>query len=101
MGRDDNTQLIIVVHTDSVGNENYNLGLSVRRPQSAARSLMQQGIDYTRIETEEGVNLSPLQITVPKPVSRKIAGVRSLYTEVKSMSKSLKLRSSIIFLSPQ
>lgn len=60
MGRDDNTQLLIVGHTDSVGNENYNLGLSVRRAQSAARYLMQQGIDYTRIETEGRGETGPI-----------------------------------------
>lgn len=60
MNRDDNTNLMIVGHTDSVGNEDYNQLLSERRAQSAARYLMQQNIDYSRISTEGRGETEPI-----------------------------------------
>lgn len=52
MGEDDNTELLIVGHTDSVGEERYNQGLSVRRAESAARYIVSQGIGSARVGTE-------------------------------------------------
>lgn len=52
MGKDNDTNLLIVGHTDSIGNEQYNQSLSERRAQSAARYLMSQGISFSRIQTE-------------------------------------------------
>lgn len=60
MNRDDNTNLMIVGHTDSVGNEDYNQLLSERRAQSAARYLMQQNIEYSRISTEGRGETEPI-----------------------------------------
>lgn len=52
MGEDDNTDLLIVGHTDSVGDEGYNQGLSERRAESAARYIISQGISASRVDTE-------------------------------------------------
>ena len=42
-------KIILEAHTDSVGNENYNLELSQRRAQSAKAQLISMGIDAQRI----------------------------------------------------
>lgn len=47
----DNTELLIVGHTDSVGRAEYNRGLSERRAQSAAAYLMEQGVRPSRVRT--------------------------------------------------
>lgn len=52
MSEDDDTNLMIVGHTDSTGDENYNQGLSERRAQSAADYLIEQGIAASRVQTE-------------------------------------------------
>lgn len=52
MGEDDNTELLIVGHTDSVGGEQYNQSLSERRADSAADYIISQGIGAIRINTE-------------------------------------------------
>ena len=39
-------------HTDSVGGEDYNVGLSHRRAESVRSYLLRQGIDTTRIQTQ-------------------------------------------------
>lgn len=52
MGEDDNTELLIVGHTDSVGEESYNQNLSERRADSAADYIISQGIGAVRIDTE-------------------------------------------------
>jgi len=44
--------LTIEGHTDSVGGEDYNLGLSQRRADAVRSYLMQQGIDGSRITTK-------------------------------------------------
>lgn len=45
------SQLLIVGHTDSKGDEAYNQGLSLRRSNSAASYLEGQGVARTRIAT--------------------------------------------------
>lgn len=43
----DNSDLLIVGHTDNVGSETYNQGLSERRADSAARYLTSRGVTRT------------------------------------------------------
>jgi outer membrane protein OmpA-like peptidoglycan-associated protein len=50
INRDEDTILMIVGHTDSVGDENYNLGLSERRAQSAANYMISQGLSQNRVQ---------------------------------------------------
>lgn len=52
MGEDDNTELLIVGHTDSVGEAQYNQNLSERRADSAADYIISQGIGAVRLDTE-------------------------------------------------
>ncbi|GEM_PF-63166 len=52
LNEDQDTDLLIVGHTDSVGDENYNLRLSERRAQSAANFLISQGVASSRIQIE-------------------------------------------------
>ncbi|PWN05549.1 OmpA family protein [Rhodohalobacter mucosus] len=60
INRDDNTILLIVGHTDSVGDEMYNLGLSERRAQSAAEYMIEQGLAPSRIEIEGRGEYEPI-----------------------------------------
>jgi outer membrane protein OmpA-like peptidoglycan-associated protein len=46
------TTVLIVGHTDASGTDQYNMGLSQNRAQSAANFLMSRGIDRSRIRTE-------------------------------------------------
>ena len=46
------TQVLIVGHTDNVGSDAYNMGLSQRRADSARSFLVSMGIDGNRIRTE-------------------------------------------------
>lgn len=46
-----NTDLVIVGHTDAVGSDEYNMGLSRRRANSAADYLRSQGVSSPRITT--------------------------------------------------
>lgn len=46
-----NTDAMIVGHTDSRGSDEYNLGLSQRRAESAAQYLVSQGISRSRLTT--------------------------------------------------
>jgi outer membrane protein OmpA-like peptidoglycan-associated protein len=46
-----NSQLLIVGHTDSKGDESYNQGLSYRRSNAAATYLQAQGVARTRVAT--------------------------------------------------
>jgi len=60
MGRDDNTELLIVGHTDSVGEEIYNMKLSERRAESAARFIISQGISASRVDLEGRGETEPI-----------------------------------------
>ena len=51
MKQNPNVQLTIHGHTDSIGTESYNQGLSERRAQSAKQYLMDRGIDSSRVST--------------------------------------------------
>lgn len=46
------TTVLIVGHTDASGTDQYNMGLSQNRAQSAANFLMSRGVDRSRIRTE-------------------------------------------------
>ena len=46
------TTVLIVGHTDSSGSDEYNMGLSYRRAESARSFLAQQGIDASRVRVE-------------------------------------------------
>lgn len=46
-----NTDVLVIGHTDSVGSDEYNQGLSERRAESAAAYLLRQGIPADRIQT--------------------------------------------------
>lgn len=52
INEDDDTMLMIVGHTDSSGDEDYNLELSERRAQSAANYMASQGLERSRIDIE-------------------------------------------------
>ncbi len=58
--RDNDTILMIVGHTDSSGDENYNLRLSERRAQSAKAFLESQGLPSSRIQTTGRGELEPI-----------------------------------------
>jgi len=47
----DNTELLIVGHTDDIGSESYNDRLSVRRAESAASYIYSRGIKPSRVTT--------------------------------------------------
>lgn len=51
VGEYDNTDLLIVGHTDDVGAESYNDRLSVRRAESAAQYLYESGVQPSRVRT--------------------------------------------------
>lgn len=53
------TTVQVVGHTDSVGSEVYNLGLSQRRAESVASFLNQQGVASQRLMTEGRGKLEP------------------------------------------
>jgi outer membrane protein OmpA-like peptidoglycan-associated protein len=60
MAEDNDTNLMIVGHTDSIGDENYNLGLSERRARSAASYLIEQGIASNRVQIEGRGEYEPI-----------------------------------------
>ena len=47
----DESNLLIVGHTDAVGRESYNQDLSERRAESATGYLISQGVDRNRVDT--------------------------------------------------
>lgn len=56
----DNTDVVIIGHTDSVGSETYNQGLSERRAKSAADFLVTQGISRDRLIVEGRGEVEPI-----------------------------------------
>ena len=50
LGKYPNSSLLIVGHTDAVGSDDFNLGLSQRRAQSTAAFLAGQGVAYSRLQ---------------------------------------------------
>lgn len=60
INRDKDTILMIVGHTDSRGDENYNLRLSERRAQSASTFMVTQGLTSSRINTVGKGEYEPL-----------------------------------------
>ncbi len=60
MSEDDETELMIVGHTDSVGNENYNMRLSLRRAESAANYMISQGLSERRVSVEGRGEYEPI-----------------------------------------
>jgi len=58
--RDDNTILMIVGHTDSRGDEDYNLRLSERRAEAASEFMVSEGLASSRIETVGRGELEPI-----------------------------------------
>lgn len=60
MKKDDNTELLIVGHTDSRGDEDYNVSLSERRAQSASTFMVSQGLTSSRIQIAGRGEYEPL-----------------------------------------
>lgn len=60
LSRDNETILMIVGHTDSTGDELYNMRLSERRAQSAANYMISQGLAESRIQTEGRGETEPI-----------------------------------------
>jgi len=60
INRDDDTILLIVGHTDSVGDEDYNINLSQRRAQSAAEYMIRQGLAESRVQTDGRGETEPI-----------------------------------------
>ncbi len=58
--RDEDTILLIVGHTDSTGDENYNLRLSERRAQSTANFMISQGLASSRVQIQGRGELEPI-----------------------------------------
>jgi outer membrane protein OmpA-like peptidoglycan-associated protein len=46
------TDVLIEGHTDSVGTDDYNLGLSQRRAQAVADALSSRGVSGDRVQTK-------------------------------------------------
>lgn len=60
INRDEDTTLMIVGHTDSRGDEDYNLSLSERRAQSASTFMISQGLASSRIQIAGRGEYEPL-----------------------------------------
>ncbi|MCK9514480.1 MAG: OmpA family protein [Ottowia sp.] len=59
--QDINLEVVVAVgHTDSVGTEQYNQGLSERRAESVKQYLVSKGIEASRIYTEGKGELQPI-----------------------------------------
>ncbi|MCB2021070.1 MAG: OmpA family protein, partial [Burkholderiaceae bacterium] len=56
-----NLEVIIAVgHTDSIGTEEYNMGLSVRRANAVKEYLVSKGVEKNRVYTEGKGELQPI-----------------------------------------
>lgn len=60
INRDEDTILLIVGHTDSVGDQDYNLGLSERRARTAANYMVEQGLAQSRVRIEGRGEYEPI-----------------------------------------
>lgn len=60
MTRYPQTTIIVAGHTDSVGSEQYNLQLSLRRANAVADYLISRGVDRARLSTEGRGELQPI-----------------------------------------
>lgn len=60
MNRYPQTDIAVIGHTDSVGNPDYNLRLSLQRANSVADYLMAQGVSRSRLSTEGRGQLEPI-----------------------------------------
>ncbi|MCF6266861.1 MAG: OmpA family protein [Desulfuromusa sp.] len=60
MNRYPQTQIVVVGHTDSVGSEQYNLDLSLRRANAVADYLIMRGVMSSRIGTEGHGEIEPV-----------------------------------------
>jgi outer membrane protein OmpA-like peptidoglycan-associated protein len=60
INRDDDTTLMIVGHTDSRGDEDYNMRLSERRAQSARTYMIAQGLSSSKIQIVGRGELEPI-----------------------------------------
>jgi outer membrane protein OmpA-like peptidoglycan-associated protein len=60
LGEYPDTQLLIVGHTDSVGSDTYNHGLSVRRAEATLNYLMAQGVSAQRMHASGRGEWEPL-----------------------------------------
>lgn len=60
MNRYPQTQILVVGHTDSVGSEEYNLQLSLRRANAVADYLIGRGVASARMGTEGHGEIEPL-----------------------------------------
>jgi outer membrane protein OmpA-like peptidoglycan-associated protein len=56
----DKTVIHVVGHTDSVGSDSYNMGLSQRRASSVVGALTQNGVLYDRIRSEGRSEREPI-----------------------------------------
>ena len=56
------TQIVVVGHTDSVGSEQYNLELSLRRANAVADYLISRGVERSRLGTEGRGELEPIAL---------------------------------------
>lgn len=54
------SDIVIVGHTDSKGNEEYNLGLSNRRSEAAKNYLVSRGVPSSRIQAKGRGELEPI-----------------------------------------
>lgn len=60
MNRYPQTDIAVVGHTDSTGNQDYNLQLSLRRANAVADYLISQGVERSRLSTEGRGPLEPI-----------------------------------------
>lgn len=60
MSRYPKTQIVVVGHTDSVGSEQYNLNLSLRRANAVGDYLIMRGVSTSRMGTEGHGEMEPI-----------------------------------------
>lgn len=60
LDRYDNTKVVVIGHTDSIGSATYNQGLSERRAQSAVDYLASIGVDKNRLVVEGRGETEPI-----------------------------------------